>query len=65
MVQWLRLCTSTARGTTGLIPAPGIKILQAAWHSQKQLKKTNKQTENNTRVVPQKNTEMHLGKKKI
>ena len=39
MVQWLRLCTSTARGTTGLIPAPGIKILQAAWHSQKQLKK--------------------------
>ena len=39
MVQWLRLCTSTARGTAGSIPAPGIKILQAAWHSQKQLKK--------------------------
>ena len=26
VVQWLRLCTSTARGT-GLIPGPGIKVI--------------------------------------
>ena len=30
LVQWLRLCTSHARGT-GLIPAWGAKILHAAW----------------------------------
>ena len=62
MVQCLRPCTSTAGGPAGLIPGQGIKILQAAWHSQKKLKK--KTTENNTRVVPPKNSEMHLGKKK-
>ena len=37
MVQWLRLCVSTARGT-GLIPGWGTKVPHAARHSQ------NKQT---------------------
>ena len=63
MVQCLGPCTSTAGGPAGLIPGGGIKILQAAWHSQKKLKKkTKKQT--NTRVVPPKHSERHLGKKK-
>ena len=59
MVQCLGPCTSTAGGPAGLIPGRGIKILQVAWHSQKKLKK-----KNNTRVVPPKHSEMHLGKKK-
>ena len=33
-VQWLRLHTSTARGTDS-IPGQGTKIPQATWHSQK------------------------------
>ena len=33
-VHWLRLRASTA-GATGSIPAQGIKILHAAWCSQK------------------------------
>ena len=33
-VQWLRLCTSTSRGT-GLLPGQGTKILQAVRHGQK------------------------------
>ena len=63
MVQCLGPCTSTAGGPAGLIPGGGIKILQAAWHSQKKLKKKTKK-QNNTRVVPPKHSEMHLGKKK-
>ena len=38
MVQWLRLCASTAGGT-GLIPAQGAKVLCAAWCGQKIKKK--------------------------
>ena len=38
MVQWLRLCASTAEGM-GLISGQGTKILHAAWHDQKQIKK--------------------------
>ena len=34
VVQWLRLCTSTAWGV-GWIPGWGTKILDAALHSQK------------------------------
>jgi len=34
VVQWLRLCTSTA-GSMGSILGPGTKILQAAWCNQK------------------------------
>ena len=34
MVQWLRLCLSTAEDVD-LIPGQGTKILQPAWHGQK------------------------------
>ena len=34
VIQWLRLCASTAGGTD-LIPGWGTKILWAMWHSQK------------------------------
>ena len=34
VVQWLRLCTSTARGM-GSIPGWGAKILHAAWLGKK------------------------------
>ena len=34
VVQWLGLCAFTAMGL-GSIPGQGMKILQAAWHSQK------------------------------
>ena len=34
MVQWLRLCASTA-GDTGSIPGQGTKTLPAVWCSQK------------------------------
>ena len=34
VVQWLGLCAFTAMGL-GSIPGRGMKILQAAWHSQK------------------------------
>ena len=37
-VHWLRLRASTA-GAIGSIPAQGIKILHAAWCSQKKKKK--------------------------
>ena len=38
MVQWLRLCASTAGGTN-LIPAPATKILQVMQCGQKKKKK--------------------------
>ena len=38
VVQWLRLCASTAEGMA-LISGQGTKILHAAWHDQKQIKK--------------------------
>ena len=34
MVQWLGLCTFTAKGM-GSIPGLGTRILQAVWHGQK------------------------------
>ena len=34
VVQWLRLCASTA-GIVGLMPGRGTKILHAKWYSQK------------------------------
>ena len=37
-IHWLRLRASTA-GATGSIPAQGIKILHAAWCSQKKKSK--------------------------
>ena len=40
MVQWLRLCASTAGGTN-LIPAPATKILQVMQCGQKKKKKRN------------------------
>ena len=40
MVQWLRLCASTARGV-GSIPVQGPKILHAAVCSQKEIYKNN------------------------
>ena len=40
MVQWLRLCASTARGV-GSIPVQGPKILHAALCSQKEISKNN------------------------
>ena len=42
VVQWLRLCASTAGGL-GLIPGQGTKIPHATWHNQK---KKNKKTKN-------------------
>ena len=33
VVQWLRLCSSTA-GVMGLIPGRGTKILHVKWHGQ-------------------------------
>ena len=38
MVQWLKLCTSTAEGM-GLIPCWGTKIPHEAQHGQKEEKK--------------------------
>ena len=38
MAQWLRLCTSTARGT-GSIPGQGTKSLHVTWLWQKKKKK--------------------------
>ena len=50
VVQWLRLCISTAEGA-GSIPGRGTKIPHAAWHSKKKRKKnpqkTSKQKEEN------------------
>ena len=43
MVQWLRLCTSTAGGT-GSIPGWGTKILHATWCGQKKIKLKKKET---------------------
>ena len=40
VVQWLRLCTSTAWGT-GSIPGQGTKIPRAMWHGQKKKKRIN------------------------
>ena len=37
VVQWLRLCTFTAKGP-GSIPGQGTKIPQAVWSSQKKKK---------------------------
>ena len=37
MVQWLRLCTSSA-GDAGSNPGRGTKIPHAVWHSQKKKK---------------------------
>ena len=37
-IQWLRLCTSTARGM-GLIPGQGTETLHDVWHGQKKKKK--------------------------
>ena len=34
MVQWLGLCTLTAKGM-GSIPGLGTRFLQAVWHGQK------------------------------
>ena len=42
-VQWLRLCSSTAEGTS-LIPDQGTKILYATYHSQTAPKNSKKTT---------------------
>ena len=44
VVQWLRLCASTAGGT-GSIPGQGTKILHAEWHGQKFKKKKERKKE--------------------
>ena len=43
MVQWLRLCASTAGGT-GLIPGWGTKIPHAVWYGQKKKREREKET---------------------
>ena len=43
-VQWLRLCTSTAKGP-GAIPGRGTKIPQALWSNKKEKKKIGKRKE--------------------
>ena len=57
VVQWLGLCTFTARGR-GSIPRWGAKIPQAVWHGQKiKIKNQNK-------TKPQKKITMVPGKMK-
>ena len=51
VVQWLRLCTSTAGGM-GLIPGRGTEMLHAAWRGQKKSKKSKiDQLERNLELV--------------
>ena len=44
MVQWLRLCVSSAEGL-GSIPGRGTKIPRAVWHGQKIKKKKKSHSE--------------------
>ena len=61
MVQWLRLCPSTARDT-GSIPGQGTKIPHAAWcekERKKERKKIKKKKKKKRKKIKKKKKEIH------